>query len=454
MCDREPCNEPCKKILKCGHPCIGLCGEKCPSKCRICNRDEVCEIFFGNEDEEDARFIEFEECQHLIEVSACDAWITQDLVADESKSAKVQFKTCPKCKTQIRKSLRYGNIIKKTLEDYENIKAKQLISLTNYNNIIEKFKRVKAEIPEDVTTHRQSSFIPNFGRPRLGREPRIKPSKEDIAFYLRFFQPILRSLQDIGDKIEPPSSSQAKVEIILPPHTVNNINVQLSYLEYLLRIIKYLKALKSTTASGLLADTDIIDNAFKDIHKDILEVLNFLMQDFLSDQQVADIQSEIYRLMSLIKLLDLWSKLKTSEKLQTLSQDDKAELTSRIVRLHCSEWKLNEEDNSEILQFITKLSETYQVSGLTELERVEIVKAIGLTKGHWFKCPKGHYYCIGECGGAMEEAKCPECGAKIGGQSHRLTEGNELAPEMDGAHHAAWSEAANMGNFDLDHLLN
>ena len=44
----------------------------------------------------------------------------------------------------------------------------------------------------------------------------------------------------------------------------------------------------------------------------------------------------------------------------------------------------------------------------------QIVKAIGLAKGHWFKCPNGHYYCIGECGDAMQEVKCPECGAKIG----------------------------------------
>ena len=33
----------------------------------------------------------------------------------------------------------------------------------------------------------------------------------------------------------------------------------------------------------------------------------------------------------------------------------------------------------------------------------------------------------------MEEAKCPECGATIGGQRHRLRDDNQLAPEMDGA---------------------
>ncbi|PNF18207.1 hypothetical protein B7P43_G18049, partial [Cryptotermes secundus] len=54
LCDREPCNEPCKKLLPCGHPCIGFCGERCPPLCRICDKDEVTEVFFGTEDEPDA----------------------------------------------------------------------------------------------------------------------------------------------------------------------------------------------------------------------------------------------------------------------------------------------------------------------------------------------------------------------------------------------------------------
>lgn len=38
-----------------------------------------------------------------------------------------------------------------------------------------------------------------------------------------------------------------------------------------------------------------------------------------------------------------------------------------------------------------------------------IIKAIGLSSGHWYECPNGHPYVIGECGGAMEKTKCPEC---------------------------------------------
>ena len=47
----------------------------------------------------------------------------------------------------------------------------------------------------------------------------------------------------------------------------------------------------------------------------------------------------------------------------------------------------------------------------------------------------------------MERSSCNECGAVIGGANHRLEEGNELAPEMDGARHAAWSEQANLENY-------
>lgn len=54
MCNREPCYEPCEKMLNCGHSCIGYCGEPCPPLCRICN-PEVTEIMFGYEDEPDAR---------------------------------------------------------------------------------------------------------------------------------------------------------------------------------------------------------------------------------------------------------------------------------------------------------------------------------------------------------------------------------------------------------------
>lgn len=90
---------------------------------------------------------------------------------------------------------------------------------------------------------------------------------------------------------------------------------------------------------------------------------------------------------------------------------------------------------------------------ITEEERKQIVNAVGLKQGHWYKCPNGHYYAIDGCGGAMQISKCNECGERIGGEHHSLLRGNQLAREMDGAHAPAWPTMLNnFNNYDLRDL--
>ena len=127
LCDRPRCHEPCTKLLPCQHPCIGLCGEMCPKKCRECHKDEVTEIYFGTEDEPDARFVELADCGHVFEVEAMDQWMDQAETTSDGKPVDVQFKLCPKCRVPIRTSLRYGNIIKNILADFGRIKQKILL---------------------------------------------------------------------------------------------------------------------------------------------------------------------------------------------------------------------------------------------------------------------------------------------------------------------------------------
>lgn len=48
----------------------------------------------------------------------------------------------------------------------------------------------------------------------------------------------------------------------------------------------------------------------------------------------------------------------------------------------------------------------------------------GAWNSHWYECPNGHTYFIGNCGGAMVTATCFECGEKIGGNNHQLLQTN------------------------------
>ncbi|XP_078674105.1 E3 ubiquitin-protein ligase rnf213-alpha-like isoform X2 [Branchiostoma floridae x Branchiostoma belcheri] len=45
---------------------------------------------------------------------------------------------------------------------------------------------------------------------------------------------------------------------------------------------------------------------------------------------------------------------------------------------------------------------------------------------HWFQCANGHPYPIGECGQPMEQSRCPDCGAAIGGVNHRPAQGGRM----------------------------
>lgn len=102
-------------------------------------------------------------------------------------------------------------------------------------------------------------------------------------------------------------------------------------------------------------------------------------------------------------------------------------------------------------QLLNQLNEQAKAATvISERERKQIVAAVGLTAGHWFKCPNGHYYAIGECGGAMEISRCIECGAPVGGRNHALLQGSTLAREF-GAQQPAWPTVLNnFANYVFD----
>lgn len=156
----------------------------------------------------------------------------------------------------------------------------------------------------------------------------------------------------------------------------------------------------------------------------------------MTQQQVDSFECELSRTNNMVRyqVADNFMNL-----LQGDTTLDKRKL-SRLNNLIFSNKTFDAASKMEVEQLFKSLS--FQVNDIY-VDRIMIVKAVGLKQGHWFKCPNGHPYCIGECGGAMEKSNCPDCGSVIGGMSHRLLDGNQLATEMDGAIHAAYSDFAN-----------
>ncbi|KAK3752819.1 hypothetical protein QZH41_016357, partial [Actinostola sp. cb2023] len=165
----------------------------------------------------------------------------------------------------------------------------------------------------------------------------------------------------------------------------------------------------------------------------------------ISQQELTDVRDELSRVGLMLKLKSVQCKLTKSK--ATVNSLDRSDL-ERIEHYLTNGRRLSETEEKHLTVELNSIGNRYGVFSITHEERIMIVAAMNFTTGHWYKCPNGHIYAIGECGGANEEAKCPECKQKIGGKSHKLAEGNQVAGEMDGAKFPAWSEQNNMANFD------
>eukprot|EP00112_Aurelia_sp_Birch-Aquarium-sp1_P022894 Seg6608.2 transcript_id=Seg6608.2/GoldUCD/mRNA.D3Y31 product="NFX1-type zinc finger-containing protein 1" protein_id=Seg6608.2/GoldUCD/D3Y31 len=199
-------------------------------------------------------------------------------------------------------------------------------------------------------------------------------------------------------------------------------------------------------------------------------VTEICLQRNITTQQIMDCDLELQRitLMSNAYESDIWEDESEADESEVDESND-TEDESNISDTGVHESKINESmtyesgartelkkiislletgkklSQEEIENFKEQVNEIRRWSGqdaLYESERKMVITAMDLKAGHWFKCPNGHYYAIGECGGAMQHSRCPECKASIGGASHRLAEGNAHAGEFDGSRHAAWSDEA------------
>lgn len=378
QCEHARCDKPCRKRLpKCGHPCIGLCGEYCPRLCRVCDEDEVTETFFGTEDEPDALFIELMDCGHVFEVSAMDRYIERDAPDEQceegNQAQSIKLIGCPKCNTPIRRSFRYGDIVKQLLRDINSVK-----------------------------------------REILNQEKKMKLKHVELKKYVKKLPPGC-DLYDINNWLE----QRLSVD-------------ELTTIENQLRLLEEIYKTRSNAKKELLDSTKHSESSTVTKRQQIVEEINLeldrletdLRQFQVSEQVLIDIRDEITRVRLILRVRLFESDMveKSTSLLTGNAQLRILNIQTKLTRGN----KISQAESDEIENEVNELRIKFGLGALSKEERVMIVKAMGFSKGHWFKCPNGHFYAIGECGGATQESTCPECQAKIGGTGHRLVAGNEV----------------------------
>lgn len=299
----------------------------------------------------------------------------------------IKLKVCPVCQVPIRKNLRYGTSIKQRLEEIEVVKEKILGSA---GEIAVSQERLKALLERKNLLYQ---LLP-----------------EDFLMLKEKLAQKNLSVKDLG--------------------LVENY---ISFYDHLAGLYDSLKKVH------------VLEQ--KQVRTRLDQVHEWLAKKRLSftSQELDDLQSEIQRLTYLVNLL---TRCKIAE---GKVRGSVAEEVSRVRKILEGTCKFTREDEQLVQRKMEALKATLPCSGLgiSEEERAQIVKAIGYPRGHWFKCPNGHIYVISDCGGAMQRGTCPDCKEVIGGVNHTLERSNQLASEMDGAQHPAWSDTANnLMNFE------
>ena len=111
-CNRQRCYKPCPHFNKCHHPCIGVCGERCPNVCKICDKELFLELYVSLHQfktKDDTTYIQLD-CGHLFKRTELDPWV-------DARSKHLQLICCPKCNQTIHlNQRRYANAIRRTHE--------------------------------------------------------------------------------------------------------------------------------------------------------------------------------------------------------------------------------------------------------------------------------------------------------------------------------------------------
>ena len=366
-------------------------------------------MFFGTEEEEDARFIELLDCGHVFEVTALDYWMDKD-----GETEDIKLKECPKCKTPIRISYRYADIVKEKLADVEMVKERLNEEEEQYQELTAELKRKTRSLVRKYPDVRSRNASPETYYESDSEEE--ESEEETLPNLGTSSYDILRSwLQQRKTMAE-----------------LNTIENQIKLLEQIYKIREKIKTdlLRSTFYGVLLPASEsqtAVDQMFLQAATEVDEKLNHLedglMKFQISSQRLTDIRDEVVCVGLFLKIRVVQCEIK--KRSIDVRFDDEEWLGRQRKQLDAGK-KLTKQDADDIQATINKIRRKCGLEGLTPEERVMIVKAMNFAKGHWYKCPNGHIYAIGECGGANQQRSCPECGATIGGEHHRLAKGNQV----------------------------
>eukprot|EP00898_Chlorokybus_atmophyticus_P005655 jgi/Chlat1/6090/Chrsp40S05670 len=489
-CDRLPCNERCYNILRCGHRCPSVCGEPCPPKrfcpgCASPSSNIVVKDLLMLEDHNLAGYDADNEpfivlaCGHVFCMSTLDGIMCVTEVysysADGAFKAPLpvsgelaDMKTCSMCRTPITGVQRYGRIVNKALLDHAQRKA-----LVEMNKQLHKCKLKLRDLQKklDAGSVLAPNTINTVGK-RLRDVFRQCATPPTIAVYNATWVAIDR-MRLAGLLLE--HHIQPRLQMLSVPHPdVRALCEALLCLGNLegIRLENNLSQAESNnnnnsggssqrgpaaapkTVDNILANASDIYSRGKGYLNQAVQVSDAAKHWTMFATAKVDLAVHEFRYakglqgVRFIKSVPLAHKQSIrDDQLRMLSHAaalcEEAEVFLRVKGLSTTTAATDIVQRAKLLaeqaeQYKAKVLRDTFYQEVTPEEKKSIFAVMirdfgdnqGWGQGHWFTCPNGHVYTIGDCVGARQESTCPECGERVGGRKHALATGNRMATEF------------------------
>ena len=486
-CDLLPCSKRCSLRLSCGHQCPSVCGEICPAvvHCQQCGdksvKDMMVDYIMGSSYAEldlDESPCLIPTCGHILTLESMDGhmdmskYYTMSSDTDTEnpitalKSSSVPFSTselknCPLCRKPLRNINRYGRIVRRAWID-ETTKKFIVWANAQFVPLALRMERVEAKLREPIA-ERQTIKPPLLGHAelsqavdRLSLEPVrltgsrdqqihtiLKAQKADARYQdISLLRGNIRKfLREVDEKEQPISRIHALVQDarnhrgveteITDIPTVLQVRNRLLATVLLFRC-DYAILFNSVTHSAETAPGANLQDCRLNLalnRKDCED----LIQDSRSRQQPAQ---EVEGLLYYARFVALERSRSAS-----LSDADMTALVNRarehlhLARTICDLYPAQTAGMlSEVSEAEKMLRNATFYEPVTNTEKEAVYAAMAQSfqgTGHWYYCANGHPFTVGECGMPMETARCPECGATVGGTNHRPAAGVTRAEDLE-----------------------
>ena len=294
---------------------------------------------------EPTRCLQLYDCGHIITVKEMDGWMLRQQRSD------VQLVRCPRCSTSITFSYRYGNLVKRTLKNIENVKAQVVelaVEVSNYVNLLGmdlrdlRFDVEKLKFPQTVL--RVVQFLPGD----------VRMDERSILF-----------LFTVKNHLMILKKAQATQQVLAKVHTDQGISTQQGIVDQLANITNALENIKEYLEQPRL-NLKTLSQVYEHTRK------------FFLFTHVLEVQSEAAKL-----------------------QIPFSSTGNSRLKLACDRFAVFFQGNDHALDLewlretVTLLRTELKLPPLPPEEVEELANFPGYQKGVWKSCDKGHVYFTG-----------------------------------------------------------